>query len=92
MKLPPALMKLHILNRSRRIRLWLPLFLVWLLLALIALLLIPFILAGVVIALCSERGREWLRGGSALYCCVCSLRGLKLDIEQKNEKIEIAMH
>ncbi len=91
MTVPPCIMKLYITDSRHNLRLWLPLFLLWLLAAMIALVLLPLLLIAAATALCSRRIRQVLAGVAVVYKCMCSLRGLKLDLKQKNEKIEIAV-
>lgn len=92
MNIPPCLMRLYIVNSRKRLKLWLPLFLLWLPILLLALVLLPLIAIAFIVALCSGRGRIAWNGTTGLYSLFCSLRGLKLDIEHKNERFLISMH
>ncbi len=89
---PPSMMRLKVVtkkNRGSRISLWIPLFLIWLLLSI---LLLPLILVGLVIALFliwTKEGRRWMRFAWGVYTLGCSLRGLVLEIEQPHEYIHI---
>ena len=80
MILPPAVLRLRLLNRERRIRLWFPLVLLWPLVAAALLLGAPF----AVLAAALFRHRGWgrliLLAGPLLLNLLASLRGLRLDL------------
>jgi hypothetical protein len=84
---PPCLMRVKIENSKHRINLWMPLFLVWIILGIpaLALLIIFFVL--VLVLWYVEWVRVLLKGGLAFYGVLCSLRDLKVDVNRGNEKL-----
>jgi len=89
MRFPPSIMRLYIKNRNHNINLWLPLFLVWLLLAVVFIILLPFILICAIVICCLGWGSRLQKGISALFEIFGSLRELEIDVEQENEKVFI---
>jgi len=81
---PPLLMRLHIRDDQHHINLWLPLFLVWLLLAVILLALLPLLLIAALVLLIVGFGRLILLA-PAVYRCLCALHGLRVDVNQRGE-------
>ncbi len=89
MKRPPLIMKLSIPHENGTTRIWLPLFLIYPILAVIALLLVPL---GIIAALISwplGMGRTVLLFGPYLYNLLCALVGLEIDIEKVNKQFSI---
>ena len=79
--IPPVLVRLHV----GRLRLWLPVILLWPLWGLI------FIL-GIVVAplfLVFRRGRRWLRVGIAGCRMLCALRGLEVQVRHGQDGVRI---
>ena len=89
MSIPPCLMYLHIHNEEHSFGLWLPLFLAWLILAVLALALLPIFLILLIVALPFGWGEFMLLLGPRFYNVLCALRGLKVDVDRANEKVEI---
>jgi hypothetical protein len=89
MSFPPMLMRLKIINPERRVNLWLPLFLVWIFLFLIALALSPLICVLVILLWSSRWGEMLLLLGPAIYRMLCALHGLEVDIRNPNEIVLI---
>jgi hypothetical protein len=89
MNFPPMLMRLKILNPEHHINLWLPLFLVWIFLFLIALALSPLICVLVILLWTSRWGEMLLLLGPALYRMFCALNGLEVDIRRPDEIVLI---
>ena len=91
MNAPPLIMGLHVKREGRMgIRLWLPLFLVYPLLVVLALLLLPLLL--IVALLLLPLGWSWavIMVCPRLYGVICALRGLKVDIKKKDERIFVS--
>lgn len=84
MSVPPCLMhtKIH-----GCINLWIPLFLLWLIIAIFALALAPIVLILVLVLWPVGWGRFLLMSGPAIYRCLCALNGLEVDIVQSKERI-----
>ena len=80
MMMPPALVRVRVQNDERRLRLWLPVVLLWPLLAVVA------ALAVTVCALMAAFGRRRGKARRVLIAVplmlylLCSLRGLRVDV------------
>lgn len=74
--MPPMLVLTDVRRKGRRIRLWVPLFLIWLLLLPVAVLLFP-----VFIVLCLAFGREPLAAMDAVYDLLSGLTGTVIEID-----------
>lgn len=72
---------------GRGLRLWLPLFLVWLLLAPLVLVLLP-----IAILACLALRVAPLRAGAALWGCLAALRGTRVEIETARNAIHLTIH
>ncbi|HSW58530.1 MAG TPA: hypothetical protein VLH15_09020 [Dehalococcoidales bacterium] len=89
MNIPPMLMRLKIINSEHHINLWLPLFLVWIVLLVIAIALSPIICILVLILWPLGWGETLLLAGPAVYRLICSARELSIDIRQPGEIVQI---
>jgi len=86
MKCPPSIMRLRILNNNRSVQLWLPLFPVYLILFIFALLLAPLVLIIGLLLWPWGWGRTLILIGPYLYRVICALRGLEVNIQKKDEQ------
>ena len=89
MSIPPCLMHVRIHNEEHHFGLWLPLFLAWLILAALLLALLPVFLILLIVALSFGWGEFMLLLGPRFYNILCALRGLKVEIDRTNEKVEV---
>jgi len=89
MSIPPCLLHLRIHNKEHNFGLWLPLFLAWLILAAMALAFLPLFILLLLVALPFGWGEFMLLLGPRFYTLLCALRGLKVDVDRANEKVEI---
>ena len=89
MSIPPCLMRIRIHNETHNFGLWLPLFLAWLILAALLIALLPIFLIVLLVALPFGWGEFMLLLGPRFYTLLCALRGLKVDVDRANEKVEI---
>lgn len=89
MSVPPLLMRLKTIDRDHHVNLWLPLFLVWILLLAIAIALSPIVCILAIILWPFGWGETLVLLGPALYRIVCSLRGLSIDIRKPNQVVLI---
>jgi hypothetical protein len=89
MSIPPCLMHIRIHNEEHHFGLWLPLFLAWLILAALLIALLPIFLIVLLVALPFGWGEFILLLGPRFYNILCALRGLKVDVDRANEKVEI---
>jgi hypothetical protein len=88
MNAPPLIMRLHIKREGRMgIRLWLPLFLIYPLLAALALLLLPLVLVAALILLPLGWSRAIILIYPRLYSVICALRELEVDFQKKDERM-----
>jgi hypothetical protein len=89
----PMLVRLKICPGCKGINLWLPLFLIWPIVAGIFILLLPFICLASLILSLAGIGFSFLKAGQALLLLFSSLRGLKVKIrnKQKNFHMEISI-
>lgn len=89
MSIPPCLLHVRVLNREHNFGIWLPLFLAWLLLAVLILALLPVFLLLLIVALPFGWGEFVLLLGPRFYNILCALKGLKVDVDKPREKVEI---
>lgn len=78
MTLPPLLMLTDVRRRrgGRRVRLWLPLVLLWILLLPVALLLAPAIVVACLVFRCDP-----LAGTQAVFGLLCNLSGTSIEVD-----------
>lgn len=86
----PMLLLLHIEHPgARRIKIWLPLFLLWLLLLCLVLLLLPLLLIACICLIFIPQGKTILRILVQVYAVLCALRGLSVDICHGAEIVKV---
>lgn len=90
MNRPPLIMRLRMQRNNGTLRLWLPLFLIYPLLAILALLLVPLVLIAALLLWPWGWSRTLLLCGPYLFRVMCALRELEVDIQQKHEKFFIS--
>ena len=89
MSIPPCLMHIRIHNETHNFGIWLPLFLAWLILAVLLLALLPLFLIVLLVAIPFGWGKFTLLIGPRVYSILCALRGLNVDVDQLDQKVEI---
>jgi hypothetical protein len=89
MNRPPLLMHLRFYNRDRKFGLWLPLFLLMPLALVVLIILSPLILIAVLILWPSGWGKLAMQVLGAAWGLFCSMRGLKVDVQSRNECVYI---
>jgi hypothetical protein len=89
MNAPPLLIKISIAFGSSTERLWLPLFLIYPFLAVFALILLPLVLVAALLLWPMGWSRTIVLTSPYLLRVICELRGLEVDIQQKNKRILI---
>jgi hypothetical protein len=72
------------------INIWLPLFLVWLIVAIFALALAPIVLILVLVLWPIGWGKFLLMLGPTIYRCLCALRGLEVDVNKNQERVLVS--
>jgi len=87
---PPSVLRLRIYSQQRKFSLWLPLFLVWPVVLVLGLVLWPLLLIAAIILWHWGWGRLLLLGGPILFGLLCTLRGLRVEVEQPSEQVLIS--
>ncbi|HEX9289484.1 MAG TPA: hypothetical protein VF904_08175 [Anaeromyxobacteraceae bacterium] len=88
MRLPPLFARVRLQGRAHGLTLWLPLFVIWLLLLVLAPLVLVLLLATLLVA---PRWRfTGLVGG--VYATACELRGARVEVEGERGRVFIALH
>ena len=90
MNYPPLVMRLDVSGQRRRLCLWIPLFLVWLVAAAVAIALAPLMLIAVAILWPFSWGKPVLLFVPLVCGCLCALRGLEVDLKQSNRLLLIS--
>ncbi len=91
MKLPPTLMHVKIRGEEGSFGVWLPLFLLLPLALVVFIILLPLILIAIIVLWPSGWGRRALLTLWIAPQILCSLRGLKVDIENEKENVFISI-
>jgi len=94
MNWPPMLMHVKVKNERTDFGLWLPLFLLFPLALVVLLILSPLILIGVLVMLALGQGRWVEFGFRCLWAAITSswaLRGLRVDVEGRNETVQVTV-
>ena len=87
MNRPPSMMRLRIADGRKPISLWIPLFLIFPIIAVLLLVFIPFLLIAALVLWPIGWGKSILMVGPVLLNCVCNLRGLEVEVENPKENI-----
>jgi hypothetical protein len=91
MTLPPSSVRFRLANGQHHLSLWLPLFLLWPFAVVFALILLPFVLIFATVFWRSGYGKTLLLCGPGVMSCLCALRGLNVDIGQKQNGLLISI-
>lgn len=90
MMLPPILMKLRIAEESKsKFALWIPLVLFWPFLLLLLVIILPFYIIAFIGLIWTKKGRAILHIPFAFYELLCAVRGLHVDVNDKDDKVKI---
>jgi hypothetical protein len=90
MMLPPAILRLRVVeNKRRKIALWLPIFLLWPPLLLLIVASLPLILLLALAFWWHTKVRKVVRSLVPVFGAVCSLRGLTVDVKSEKEEVLI---
>ena len=89
MTLPPAFLRVRVQNDKRRIRLWIPLVLLWPVVVVVVLLGVP--IAMLVRSGHRARGRSVLLAGPLLLYVLASLRGLRFNAASGEEHVFVSI-
>ena len=88
---PPSLLGFRIRNANRGFGLWLPLFLIWPVIVLVALALLPLVLLLSLLLWPSGWGRTVLLTGPWFFRVFCALRGLVIDVKSGTSGVYIVL-
>jgi hypothetical protein len=91
MTTPPVWLRFRLADDRHRLRLWLPLFMLWPFAAVFALALLPFVLLFAAIFWRSGYGKPVLQSGLRIMSCICALRGLDVHAEGKQNGVLISV-
>jgi len=91
MNRPPLLMRVHIKNSNKKFCLWLPLFLIFPIIAVLVLIMAPVILLAGGVLWYTGWGRPLLLIIPLVLSCLCAMRGLEVDINDNREKVLISI-
>ena len=87
----PYLMRVCVSRPDRKINLWLPLFIIFPVLAVILLVLSPLILITAVVLWFLGWGKTLFIAPFAILGCMCAMRGLEVEVEQGQERVLISV-
>ena len=91
MNRPPYLMKVRVNNPDSKFNLWLPLFLIYPLLAVIMLVLLPLILVAAIVLWLMGWGKTLFIVLFAVFSCINAMRGLEVHVEEGQEKVLVSV-
>ena len=90
MKFPPMLLHLQIPVGDSFIGLWLPWFLVYLLLLILMVITIPFVIILAIVLIPTGKSRPLILIWPYIWRLLFNMKGLKVDIQQKNRKLMLS--
>lgn len=90
MNMPPCLMHLRIYNQQHNFGIWLPLFLAWIILTILAIVLLPIALILIIVFLPFGWSKFFILFPVYLFNVLVTLRGLKVDINGDKEKVLVS--
>jgi hypothetical protein len=85
----PYLMRVRVSGENRGVNLWLPLFIIFPIVAVILLVLSPLMLLAAIILWPFGWGKTLVAIIPAVASCICAMRGLQVDVEDGREKVNI---
>jgi hypothetical protein len=88
---PPMLMHVRIENEEHDFGIWLPLFLFFLIILAILLVLSPLIFIAVLVLWPSGWGEWAMRTLWVAIVAVCSMRGLEVEVQGRNEYVHVSV-
>ena len=91
MNWPPMLMHVKVKNKNTNFGIWLPLFLLFPVALVFFLILSPLILIAIIVLWHSGWGKLALFSLIAGFMACWSLRGLKVDVKEHNERVLISI-
>jgi hypothetical protein len=86
--LPPTVIRIRVIERGKKtIGLWLPAFLLWPVGLILSIAVVPFLALAAAISVLSVSTRRKLASVWLFVVLVCSLRGLTIDIHDRDDKV-----
>jgi hypothetical protein len=86
----PMFMKIHIYERGKKgIRLWLPLFLIWILLLVMLIVVSPILFVVGLVAWARGFGRTFLFAFPMIFAVLWAMSGLRINVENRDKKIQL---
>ncbi len=90
MMIPPVFVRIRLIeNGGRRIRLWLPVVILWPLAVVVAVIFAPVAAVAAIVSLGSRSVRKALRKIWRVMVVIFSLRGLLIQMKDKNDEVLI---
>ena len=89
---PPSLLNLRILKPGRRVRLWLPLFLLWPLVPVLAAIALVCVVLVAIFTFRFGRLRRHLEAGVLTLQALCLLRELRVEVREEMREVRIAFY
>ena len=89
--LPPMFLRVRVQGNKRRIRLWIPLIVLWPVIAVVVLLGMPVALVVAARSGHRTRSRSMLLAGPLLLYVLASLRGLRFDVASGEDRVFISI-
>ena len=80
MTFPPSVLRVRVEGGDQRVRLWLPLCVLWPPVLVVSLILSPLVIVAAAVMWPRGWGRTVLLGGPHAFRLFCSLRGLEVDV------------
>lgn len=91
MMLLPFSMKIRIVeNGKNKVRLWFPVFFIWLVLFALAIVIAPFVLVGALILWPRKLGKKLLMFGPMFFYMLGSLNGLDIQVGSTHKQVSIS--
>ena len=87
---PPSIIRLRFQKDDQQFSLWLPLILIWPLIAIVSIVLFPIVLILAILLWPTGWGKSVLLSGPALLRVFCALRNLEVDVEEPTGQIFIS--
>ena len=89
---PPWLLHLRVKGKNRGFRLAFPLFVIWPFSVLAALALAPIVITLAIVFWWTGWGKPMLYSVPLFYSMFCGLRGLRVDVQQPNQRVFISIN
>ena len=84
----PIFLRMRIRNKSgKRVTLFIPIILLWILLFALMLILFPLVLLAALLTWGSGQGKILLRSYPMIFALLCNLGGLYIQVEKPNEEL-----